>query len=130
MAVLDTSFLIDILRNKKEAVGLRVELEREGHLFAAAPTVYELWQGALQSRLPWQEKSKVDGILSSVSVLDLDARSSKRAAEIAVELSRKGESIETEDLMIAGIALSNGEMVVTRDPHFSRIPGLKVLKYS
>jgi len=31
--------------------------------------------------------------------------------------------------MTAGIARLHGETIVTRDQHFARIPGIKVLKY-
>ncbi len=31
--------------------------------------------------------------------------------------------------MIAGIAKANGEKIVTRDAHYTRIDGIKVLKY-
>lgn len=130
MAVLDTSFLIDLLRNKKEALSLRNELDSlEPTLYATAPSIMELWDGALFSAIPQREKEKVEQLLRAIDILPLDSRGSKRAAEIGFALSKKGEIIQDEDLMIAGIALTNGEMVVTRDEHFTRIPGLKVLKY-
>ena len=37
--------------------------------------------------------------------------------------------IETEDVMIAGITMANGETLVTKDADYARIAGLKVLKY-
>lgn len=130
MAVLDTSFLIDLLRNKKEAFSLRNELDSlEPTLYATAPSIMELWDGALFSAIPQREKEKVEQLLRAIDILPLDSRGAKRAAEIGFALSKKGEIIQDEDLMIAGIALTNGEMVVTRDEHFTRIPGLKVLKY-
>ena len=41
---------------------------------------------------------------------------------------RKGKD-KAEDIMIAAIAKTHGEKVVTRDAHYSKIHGLKMLKY-
>ncbi|MEK6838019.1 MAG: PIN domain-containing protein, partial [Nanoarchaeota archaeon] len=83
MAVLESSFLIDILRNYRSAVSLLDELERKGEsMFVAAPSVMELWEGALKSKVSEKEKAKVDELLASMNVLSLDSLSAKRAAEI------------------------------------------------
>jgi tRNA(fMet)-specific endonuclease VapC len=130
VAVFDTSFLIDIMRNKREAVSVLEELEeKEAALYAPSPAIMELWGGALRSNLPEQEKKKVDALLGALSILPFDAKAAKEAAEIEVTLQRRGAAIQTADVMTAGIALSRGETVVTADSDYARIPGLKVLKY-
>ena len=130
MSILESSFLIDILRARPEAVKLLDKIEANEHtLYIAAPTVMELWLGALESNTKEEEKNKIEELLASFIVLPLDSNSAKRAAEIESDLIRNGKIIETEDIMIAGIALSNGKTLVTRDEHFTRIPGLRVLKY-
>ncbi|MEK6837705.1 MAG: type II toxin-antitoxin system VapC family toxin, partial [Nanoarchaeota archaeon] len=68
-------------------------------------------------------------LLASMNVLSLDSLSAKLAAEIEVEMERKGEAIQAEDVMIAGIAATNAETLVTNDAHYARISGLRVLKY-
>ncbi len=72
---------------------------------------------------------KIRLLLQSLTVLSLIARSALKAAEIEAELIKSGKIIETEDMMIAGIAMAHGEMVVTKDEHYTRIAGLRVLKY-
>ena len=130
MALLESSFLIDILRNKPNAVQLLHNLERdEPALFVASPTIMELWEGALLSNLAEREKKKINELLFNVTTLPFGAGEAKRAAEIGVELTRRGQKIEPEDIMIAAIAQVHGQKVVTRDEHFVRIPGLMVLKY-
>lgn len=130
MAVLETSFLVDILRNRNNALMILDELEsKESSLFITSPTVMELWEGALRSYFSVKEKSKVDNLISSVSILYLDVNSAKRSAEIEFEVSKKGMPIEEMDAMIAGIAMEHGEILVTNDSDYTRIPGLKVLKY-
>lgn len=128
MVVLDSSFLIDIRRNRVKAVQLLSEFEKNNQtLFVAAPTITELWQGALLSNIPESEKRIVTNLLSSLKVLPLGEKEAKSVAELNVNL--KNNPIEVIDLMIAAITLVNGDTLVTRDEHFTRIPGLTILKY-
>ncbi len=130
MACLETSFLIDLLRGKREVAALKDQLyESESSLAIAAPSITELWSGALLSNFPDVEKAKITELIQSLEILNLDEESAKEAGEIEAGLLRKGLAIQTEDIMIAGIARVHGEKLVTRDPHYARIPGLRVLKY-
>jgi len=127
MAVLDTSFVVDFLRNRSPAVAILSELELREDLFVATPTVMELWEGTLRSKLTSQNKKQVNAFLAAVTILDFDIRAAKRAAEISIDLSHS--PLETEDVMIASVALTRGETLVTRDQDYARIPGLRLLKY-
>lgn len=131
MVIFDTSFIIDLFRNKPSAITLFKEMQmKESHLSVTAPTVMELWFGALQSKkLSEREKNHIDNFLDSMNVLSFGVLEAKRAAEIEADLMRRGVMIETEDVQIAGIAMAHGETLVTRDEHYTRIPGLRVLKY-
>jgi predicted nucleic acid-binding protein len=130
MACLDTSFLIDLLRGRQEVHPLKDELDRtEAVLAIAAPSIMELWAGAELAKVPGKEKERIAELLTSLTVLPLDEQSAKAAGETEAELLRKGSPIETEDIMTAGIARAHGEKVVTRDAHYTRIIGLRVLKY-
>ncbi len=130
MACLDTSFLVDLLRGKPEVSKLKDSLDQnEALVCIAAPSVMELWTGALLSAQPEKEKEKIKQLLESLTILSLTQRSALKAAEIEAELVKTGKIIETEDMMIAGIALAHGETVVTKDSHYARIAGLRVLKY-
>ncbi|MBI1973606.1 PIN domain-containing protein [Candidatus Micrarchaeota archaeon] len=130
MACLETTFLIDLMRGKQAVVSLMKELERvEGHLSIAVPSIMELWRGACL-KVSAKEKEQVNQLLESMEVIhSLDPQSAKEAGEIEAELRRKGITIETEDIMIAGIARSNREKLVTRDQHFAQVDGLNLLKY-
>ena len=131
MVLLETSFIIDLFQNEPSAVHVFNDIQRkESRIFVAAPTVMELWFGALQSKkLSVQEKDKIDTFLADITLLPLGLLEAKRAAEVEVDLMQKGLMIETEDVQIAGIAMTHGETIVTRDEHYARIPGLRVLKY-
>lgn len=130
MACLDTTFLVDLLRGKKEVSSLKDELSKsESILAVASPSIMELWLGACQAQASVQEKEKINQLLLSLEILDLDEKSAKEAGEIEAGLFVKRQIIETEDIMIAAIAKIHGEKVVTRDNHYTKIDGLKVLKY-
>ena len=130
MACLETTFLIDLLRGDVSVSNLMEELQKhEEVLSIAAPSVMELWAGACLSNASKTEKEKINELLSSLEVFHLDEKSAKEAGEIEAELMNKGNIIEITDIMIAAIAKTQSEKVVTRDGHYSRIPGLKMLKY-
>ncbi len=130
MTCLETTFLIDILLGKKEINELKDELSKtEPLLTIAAPSIMEIWMGASISKQPDSKKDKINELISSFTILSLDEKSAKEAGEIEADLMKKGEIIETEDMMIAAIAKANGEKLVTRDEHYVRIPGLRILKY-
>jgi predicted nucleic acid-binding protein len=57
-----------------------------------------------------------------------DARIWREATNLAWTLDRREAVLTLTDLVIASCALAVGTAVVTTDPHFSRIPGLKVKK--
>jgi hypothetical protein len=130
MVCLETTFIVDLLRGKHAVKEIKDELDgTESLLTIAAPTIMEVWTGALLSNMTAHEKAKINELLSSLVILHLDERSSKEAGEIEAELIKSGKIAQTEDVMIAGIARINGERIVTRDADYARIPGLKILKY-
>ena len=129
MVWLDTSFLVDFLKGKVNFSELTDELERGGVAFIPAPALMELWLGALLSKVPEEEKERIRTTLAYFPILPLDEETAKESAEIESELLKKGQIIQTEDIMIAGIARKNNESLLTRDSDFTRISGLKVLTY-
>ncbi|MBI4143999.1 PIN domain-containing protein [Candidatus Woesearchaeota archaeon] len=130
MAILETSFLIDLVRGKESVMMLMEKIDaQERNLLIGAPTVQELWLGACLAKDTQIEKEKIGELLQSFNVLPFDEKSARIAGEIESVLIRRGQPIEVEDVQIAGIAMSLGEKVVTRDEHFARIPGLQLWKY-
>ena len=72
MVCLDTSFLVDLLRGKPEVAPLKEKLDKnEAVMAVAAPSVMELWTGALIAKSSAKEKEKVKQLLESLTVLSL-----------------------------------------------------------
>ncbi len=129
--ILDTSFMIDLLRGKKSAVSKIKELEANSIATGiTTPSIFELFVGISVTRRPVAEKNKIMDILKSWGIFALDADSAGIAGKIHGELIKNGEIIDPEDSMIAGIAIHNNEPLLTKNvKHFQRIPGLKIEEY-
>jgi predicted nucleic acid-binding protein len=115
--------LIDALRGFG-AVNEQLEQEAlAGDLSTTAISVYELERGAVGSG----DRDRTLRLLSQFEVLPLDGPASSAAAAIDRHLALTGGRLDTRDTLIAGIALSRGMAIVTRNRrHFDRVPGLVV----
>ncbi len=68
---------------------------------------------------------RVDQTLEGLEVLPLDGGADRHYAEIRAHLSRKGQPIGSNDLLIAAHALALDLTLVTANvDEFSRVPGL------
>ena len=128
--ILETTFVIDFLKGRDNAVSKMESLIKEDTLLSiATPTIFELFAGYEQHGKGEQEKQKMSSFLKTVTLFSLDEESARIGGVIDGALIKKGLQIGTEDSMIAGIAMVKNESVLTRDQHFDRIEGLKVEKY-
>ena len=122
MTVLDTNFLIDVLRNKLNTEGILDMIERPK---TTTINVFELYFGAKRSVKKKESISNVNSLIKSIEVLGFDLLAAVKTANIHAKLKNSGETLEIEDIFIAGIVMANDEELLTRDDHFSRIPGLR-----
>ena len=128
--IFDTSFMIDILRGNHVAIKKLMELEKKNELqLLTVISIHELWRGLAVALKPEDQKAKIKEIMNGLTILDLDERSAKISGEIDGMLLKSGKMIDPEDCMIAGVALSRKETVLTNDGHFKRVPGLRVETY-
>ncbi len=128
MPCLETTFLVDVLRGNPSVKETLTSLHSKTRL-VASPTVMELWCGALLSAISEKEKKKINELLEALIVLPLDEKAAKEAGEIEASLTKKGQMIDMEDIMIGAICIANGEKLITRDQHYARIDRLKMEKY-
>ena len=133
MILLDTSFLIDLLRQRRNAIDKAVELVNRDKLATTYVNIYELLIGVYSKKdANYEKKLKtVENLTEKIDILTLEKASAIKSAKIGGELMLKGQIIGDTDNMIAGIALSNRiNIIVTRDKgHFERIKGIKVESY-
>ncbi len=136
MACLDTSTLIDLQRGPRSPHGARSRaalaslLTADEQLTTTIVNVAELQVGIHRARDHARERAAVAHLLSGVQVLPLDGMAAEVFGRIMARLSEAGDSPGDMDVLIAAIAMTNGERLVTRNPrHFRRIMGLKVVTY-
>jgi tRNA(fMet)-specific endonuclease VapC len=117
MVCLDTNVIIDFLLGEKTAVQKINELRAKGAgLFTTVVTLYELMRDTNE-----QKMLIIDGMLEGMKIYGLDEFSTRKAIWIYKELKSKGAMINEFDILIAGIAMSNNETLLTRDNDFKRI---------
>jgi len=128
MKVLDTTFLIDLLRGKKETLPI---INSKEHLLTTQINMYEVIRGLFLKNISSSRFRDVIETFEDIKVLSLDNRSIIKSAEISSELIKKGNMISDCDCLTAGIALSNGvNKIVTKNvKHFDRIKDIKAETY-
>ena len=132
MICLDTTLLIDFLKNSPRAIKACDRVKHEV-LVTTAVNIFEILFGILRKKQINYDK-EINGLMkliNSLNILNLDYKASVRASEIASDLVKRGLQIESNDCLIAGILLANNcNSIITLDKeHFKRIKGLKVESY-
>lgn len=129
--ILDTTFLVDVLRKDRGALQRARDLEERGEP-ARIPTAvaFELWEGTERSTHPAKEQERVGDFLQRYPLLELSRRHAARAGRLAGRMERRGVALGDIDALIAGTALEEGEALLTRNVgDFERIPDLRVETY-
>lgn len=129
MKIVDTTFIIGLLRNDPSTVQKAHELDEAGGAATTVINIYETMYGVYRS-LSEQEKrlDSLKRVITNLEILDLDHEAASKAAEISGTLNREGRGIDPFDSLIAGIALTNGaEALITRNiNHFERVKDLTI----
>ncbi len=112
---MDTSYVIDLLREDEGALAKSEELDhRREAKFLSTPVLYEVSAGLLLRRSR-SETAAFWALASSFMLLPFDESSAMKAAEIRTELLRMGREKGHVDVMIGGIAAAGGHILITRD---------------
>ncbi|TYT62887.1 type II toxin-antitoxin system VapC family toxin [Natrialba swarupiae] len=128
--ILDSTFLIDVLRGSSDVAELIEDVDASGAPFVSAVTVMELHEGIHLADSTDDERATVRKLLTDIDELPFDRECAIRAGRINADLVSSGEPIDETDVMIAATALVHDYPVVTRNvDHFERIDGLTVRSY-
>ncbi len=125
---LDSTFLLDLLKGDEAAAAKMREIEAAGEgVSLPPPCLAEILLGAhFKGGDLLRETLEV---LARLDVLEVDAAVAGEAGRLGAELLRRGQGLPTTDLLIAASARLAGQILVTRDTDFARIPGLAVEGY-
>jgi tRNA(fMet)-specific endonuclease VapC len=128
--ILDSTFLIDVLRGDADVSDLIEEIDATGTPFVSAVTVMELHEGIHLADATDAERERVRELLTGINELPFDRDCAMRAGEISADLVSSGEPVDETDVMIAATALVHDRPVVTRNTdHFDRVADLSITAY-
>ena len=136
MAILDTTFLIDLMKESKSGRAgpatskLGELLQRGEELRTAVFSVGELYVGVAKGSQPDRERLAVDECLALLEIVGFEESTARLFGRLVGRLERQGEVIGDMDALIASVALEQDDLLVTRNAvHFRRVPGLRVEDY-
>ena len=136
MPVLDTTVLVDLMRPRaseahRRAIAFVDSARSNGKVISTTRiNVAELLVGVELADDRLEELQRVQDVLEEMTILDLDQRATQRFGYITARLQRLGRPAGDLDVLIASVALANGQSLVTRNTrHFTEIPGLQLESY-
>jgi tRNA(fMet)-specific endonuclease VapC len=121
MILLDTSFLIDLLIERREAVMMVQDIDAEEKIISSV-SLYELFIGAQRLK----KISDIEDMCETMEIIAPDRIIAKRAAFLQLSLRERGKEIPAFDALIAATALEKKAVVFSNDRHFREIDDLQV----
>jgi len=124
MYVLDTNTLIYFFKGMGNVKHNLLQVPPQD-LAIPSVVVYELECGLAKSNAPQKRRAQISELCALVNILPFDETEAKCAATVRATLERQGTPIGPQDILIAGTALANQGVLVTRNTgEFSRVAGL------
>ncbi|MBV8847340.1 MAG: type II toxin-antitoxin system VapC family toxin [Bryobacterales bacterium] len=122
-AALDTNRVSDLFQGD---TALAERLETYDEVWVPLMVLAELKAGFFGGNRQHRNERLLRELLAkpTVRVLLPGRETAEQYARLFVQLKRAGTPIPTNDVWIAALALENDLFLVTRDPHFQRIPQL------
>lgn len=124
--ILDTNAVSSLFRGDRTLEELLADEER--HQLPVI-VVGEYAFGLAQSRGRQRLQTLLDQLVRESDVLEIDLETAKIYAEIRRGLHQRGQPIPENDLWIGALCLQHRQRLVSRDPHFERVPGLQRLSW-
>ena len=132
--LLDTNVCIALINDSSQKVRQRYVRAEKGKASFSISTIvlHELQYGVAKSTRAAQNARSLAAFMSrDMAVLDFSAQDAQAAAEIRVELERKGMRIGEYDTLISGQAYGRNLVLVTANTReFNRVKGLIVEDWS
>ncbi len=123
--LLDTTAIIDYLRDKSGVPELLEKFCMEGGLLCCSPVnIVEVYAGMKE-----KEKTVTDEFLNSLECHDINREIANLAGELKSKYSKKGITLSTSDVLIAATAIKKHLILVTNNVRHFPIEGLMMHSY-
>jgi len=123
-ALLDTNVVVAHLRRDPDLTARLAEVT----IYLPWVVLGELHYGAQRAQRREEAVTQVRDFLRIAVLLLPDENTAEHYGQLKAELVQAGTLIPDNDLWIAATAVAHDLTLVTRDQHFSRIPGLKLYR--
>jgi tRNA(fMet)-specific endonuclease VapC len=129
-ALIDTDILSYFFKGDLDVIkGMQVYLKTYPKLNISIITKYEIISG-LEYENATRQLEEFDLFLETCEVINLSDKSIRIAAAAFGELKRKGVTLGTSDLLIAGIAIEKQwQLITNNEKHFREIGGLEIANW-
>ena len=121
--LVDTSIWIEYFNKPDSRAGESLEnLLKQGRVLGAGLVLTELLQGAKIEK----EFELILDNMTALPFLETTLNTWIEAGRISFSLRKKGITIPVTDIILASLALESHCLIFTLDPHFNKIPGIKL----
>ena len=130
MICLDSDCIIDFLKGKNEAVEIVNQYKDE--IVTTEINRFEIFFGVyIRKEISEKEENAAKSFFDSIEVLSFEENCGERAARFLASLSKKGNIIDQNDVLIGSVMINNGcKKIITRnEKHFSRMEEITVIAY-
>lgn len=114
--LLDTSFLIDLMRGDEAAIEKARQLEEDlVQQRVSSMTLFELYYGVARSNQSESERETVEDVLATKPIHPADGVVMRKAGRLSGELANEGTPVDDGDVVIGATAEAVEEPVLTRN---------------
>lgn len=125
MYLLDTNICVALL--KQNALAVEKFNTEARFCYLSTIVVAELYKGVYCSQRRWQNLSILEQFLSLMPIVEFDSSAAEEFGKIQAELRRIGKPTGELDAIIAAVARSRQDILVTNNTrHFVNISGLQL----
>lgn len=125
--MLDTDACIALIKNRPEAMRIRLSRLSPEEIGISSIVGAELWFGVAHSQKKNQNEAALNDFLDFATLLDWPCEAAPLYGKIRAGLQKQGTPIGAMDLLIASHALFLDVVLVTNNTkEFKRVPDLKI----
>ncbi|WP_040843148.1 type II toxin-antitoxin system tRNA(fMet)-specific endonuclease VapC [Treponema saccharophilum] len=124
---LDTNVIIDAIKNKSPCLKHHFEETYTTDIFVSSVVVAELEFGAAHSNYYSRNKALYEQFIKDFTIVPFEKRYCESYGELRQYLTKSGQVIGWNDMLIAATAIANSGILVTHNTaEFERIPNIQL----